>query len=264
MKFTRLNIKTEGHVLKISLDRPDQRNAFDQQMIKEITFAFENIGRRNSERVVLLIGNGPSFCAGADLAWMKNSAKLSVAQNKKEATELFNMFMAVKSCELPVVVKVHGHCMGGGLGLLAASDIGFAETNTQFSFSEVRLGLVPAVISSFVLGKGIQSQVSPLMLTGRLFQSEEAQSAGLLNYFGRELELNDRIDQTLIAFANAGPEAVRKTKSLIQQVSGQPQSKIKKLCIDTIAKVRVGGEAQEGLKSFFEKRTPKWAVKNES
>src|SRR5689334_19715199 len=127
MKFTRLLLESEKHVLRITLNRPEQRNAFDAQMVKEVTAAFSKIGQRNTEKVVLLSGAGHSFCAGADLGWMKNSVKLSKAENQEEAGALFDMFNAVKNCTLPVVAKVHGHAMGGGLGLVAASDVVFAE-----------------------------------------------------------------------------------------------------------------------------------------
>lgn len=259
-----LQIKVSNQIVYLILSRPKQRNAFDQKMILEITKAFAAISKKKNIKAVLMSGAGESFCAGADLKWMKASTKLTKAQNTREASQLFDMFNAVKNCPVPVITKVHGHVMGGGLGLMAASDIAVAEHDTKFAFSEVKLGLIPAVISSFALAKGSYTLVSELMLTGEVFQATRAREAGLVNYCGRELELRAYLDNVLKSLNLAGPEAVRKTKALLLKVKNLPANQVKSFTTEAIASVRTGKEAQAGLKAFLEKKKAPWAPSDES
>ncbi len=257
MEFVKVS-EQEG-VLEVRLNRPELRNAFNPKMILEITKVFKDLVRRKDLRAVILRGEGKSFCAGADLLWMKEIVKYTFAKNKKDAGVLFDMFQAVASTPHPVVSVVHGAAFGGALGLIACSDIVIAEKNTSFGFSEVKLGIAPAVISHFVLKKSTLGQCTPAMITGKTFQSNEAQAMGLVHHVAAdETELVSLLNLVLNQFGEAGPEAVRETKSLLHKVQNQTLARAKALTTQVIAKRRVSKEGQEGLMGFLEKSTPSW------
>ena len=245
--------------LKVSLNRPEVRNAFDPEMITELTSVAVQVAVDSSVRFVLLEGEGRAFCAGADLQWMKSMAGYSEDENKADARQLDQMFQALADLPQPLVTYAHGFVFGGALGLLAVSDFSLAEPQTIYSFSEVKLGLVPAVISPYVLAKGHSSTVSQLMLTGARFDTAKALEVGLVD----EVLSLDSKDNWLKDFSRAlneaGPRAVAETKRLLSQVRNlkDPQ-KVKELTTETIAKVPVSAEGQDGLSAFFEKRNPPW------
>lgn len=253
------NIKIEkaGSVLKITLSRPDKRNAFNAGMISELTSAFSDI---KDCRAVLLSGEGQSFCAGADLNWMKSMKDYSLEDNKKDSEKLYAMFSAIQNCPVPLIGKVQGHVMGGALGLLALCDIAAAEKDTQFSFSEVKVGLVPAVISPFVLSKVPAGKARRWMLTGDVFGARDAESLGLVNYVGDEAGINQYVDDRLKSFDKLGPEAVKDTKFLINGLSKWNEQQAFEETTRVIAARRVSEEGQEGLNGFLEKRRPKWVL----
>ena len=259
-----LEVVKDRHIIRMTLNRADKHNAFNADFIQEITDAFREANGDKTARCVYVEANGPSFCAGADLNWMKESKDFSREQNIEDAEKLFDMFEAVRSCELPVIAKVHGNVFGGGLGLVAACDIAAADRSAKFSFSEVRLGLVPAVISSFVLNKCNKRLASEYMISGQLFEGEVALQMGLINHFDPEIQVNKYLDKNIEAFASLGPEAVKSTKQLVNQQLGQEIQDIKKHCAELIAEKRVGTEGQEGLAAFFEKRSANWVIENES
>ncbi len=264
-----IEIERKDYLLKVKLNRPDLHNAMNPKMIGEVTRLFKRIAAGRSTdvkgvRAVLLQGNGGSFCAGADLGWMRESVKYSKAKNTADATALYDMFEAVALCPVPVVGKLHGNVMGGGVGLAAVCDISAADIGTKFCFSEVRLGLVPAVISSFTLKKIGQAAARDLMLTGRLFDSETAARIGLINFAGRELEVNDYLRATLDFFGTNGPDAVRATKKLLNDLWSLPAAKAKAQSVRVIAERRTSAEGQEGLKAFLEKRKAAWVIADES
>ena len=255
-----LKIEQRDHVLRIIFQRVEQHNALNAEMIEEITRAFVDANSNPTCRVVFVKGAGASFCAGADLHWMKESARFSEDQNKADALKLFDMFSAIRACKWPVVMKVHGNAMGGALGLIAAADIVAAENDTAFCFSEVRLGLVPAVISSFVAAKASQGFMCEHMLTAKKFKAEQALAAGLVHRCGRELEINDYLAKTLQGFAELAPEAVVQTKALLHDLTHLRGPEVRDHTASLIASKRVGAEGQEGLAAFFEKRKPNWVI----
>lgn len=255
-----INFEKNDHIVKVILNRPDVHNAMNAKMIEEITQAFHKISEDPTARVVYIKGMGASFSAGADLNWMKDSIQFSQQQNFEDAQKLFDMFSAVKNCKLPVIAKLHGNVMGGGLGLVAAADITYAEVGSIFSFSEVKLGLVPAVISSFVKAKMTKAGMHDLMLTGRQFDAPTALRYGLISGSGRELEINEIIKQRLESFAKLAPEAVVQTKKLLLALDDMPASKYRDHTSELIAEKRASTEGQEGLNAFFEKRKPNWVL----
>lgn len=260
-RFERLKVSMEGDCLRVVLARPEVRNAFDVQSMQEITLIFSEVGRTGvykNARAVLLSGEGKSFCAGADLEYMKSMAGFSREQNRQDGENLFQMFQSVRGCEVPVIVHVHGHAMGGALGITACADIAFAETGSQFRFSEVRLGIVPAVISSFVMTRMDPTWARRWMMTGELFFAEQAKTAGLLHFVGSAEEVVREKELVVKALLEAGPEAVKQTKRLLNRTGFAMPDDVRKQLIDVIVDVRASSEGQEGLGAFLEKREPNW------
>ncbi len=254
-----LIVQETPDVVQVSLNRPEQRNAFNPEMIAEITKVFKGLQKKSQLRMVVLSGEGVSFCAGADLQWMKSMVKYSKAQNIKDAEKLFDMFQAIQNCTAPIVCKVQGHVMGGALGLVAVSDLVVSEEKTKFCFSEVKLGLAPAVISAFVKNKMSVSAMNRWMLTGEIFSAQDALAAGLIHAIQPGLQIDQQVESwSKILLAN-GPQAVRETKKLIQTVSVLDKtSLLKKYTSQVIAKLRVSEEGQEGLKCAIEQKRPSW------
>jgi methylglutaconyl-CoA hydratase len=245
--------------VRISLNRPDVRNAFHPQMIGELTQVAQEVSADPSVRFVLLEGEGAAFCAGADLSWMKSMVDYSYEENKKDAERLDLMFQAISEIPVPVITFGHGYIMGGALGILAVSDFVILDPGTKLCFSEVKVGLVPAVISPYILRRGQATPLSQLMMTGKMFGAAEAVSAGLADEL---VSANDRgkwLEDFKKNLSETAPGAVRATKSLLRSVLAESNASTKKrLTTETIAKVRTGPEGQEGLRSFLEKKIPSW------
>lgn len=255
-----IKVKEDNYGISIELNRPEKKNAFHPQMIAEITQAFQKV-KSTKARYVLLSGAGESFCAGADLDWMKSMKGYDYKENKADSLKLFHMFETISQTHLPVMASVQGHVMGGANGLLAVCDVVAAVERTQFSFSEVRLGLVPAVISPFVLSKMHKSSARSLMVTGRMFSAQEAYHGGLVEFVGDPQEVENFLKKNVKALLSAGPEAVSKTLALLSQIEKTfDWEEIRELTTDVIAQKRVSSEGQEGLTAFFEKRNPAWWV----
>lgn len=248
-------VNDKGSVRFIEMNRPDFRNAFHPEMIAELTTVFKAVKEDTTIRAVVLSGAGKSFSAGADLTYMKSMAQFSEEQNIQDSRQLFAMFSEAFSCPVPVFGRVHGHVMGGAMGLISICDVVVAEASTQFAFSEVKLGLVPAVISPFVLSKASLSLASQWMLTGQIFTVTEAQQMGLVHYVGAENKIEEHLQKCIDSVLAAGPEAMKETKRLIRKVWQQSlavTSPIAEEAIKVIAHRRVSAEGQEGLQSFFQ------------
>jgi methylglutaconyl-CoA hydratase len=259
----KISVQNHNGVTRVTLNRPETKNAFDPEMIQEITHAFLEIAKDSSCRVVVLSGSGSSFSAGADLNWMKSMASYTMEQNRQDAETLFAMFEAIRMCPAPVVGQMQGHVMGGAIGLAAVCDVAAAEASTVFCFSEVRLGLAPAVISSFVLEKVQRSLAQRYMLTGETFLAADAKNMGLVHHVGDEGAVEQFVQKIVQAFLANGPQAVRESKKLLRFVSSggwneTERAQVRGETTRVIAERRVSSEGQEGLKSFFEKRSPSW------
>lgn len=252
-----VKVEEKNELFSIRLNRPDVRNAFHPEMIQQLTEAFAK-ATHSKARAVFLTGEGPSFCAGADLEWMKSMKNFSLQENAKDSEKLFTMFETARNCLLPIVCRIQGHVMGGATGLVAVSDLVAAESTTRFCFSEVKLGLAPAVISPFILRKMNMSQARELMLTARIFSAEEAQVGGLINFQGSPQEVDQYLRSQLQLIFASGPEAVRATKQLINTVTQPLLNGLKEQTAKVIAERRVSHEGQEGLRAFFDKDTPRW------
>jgi methylglutaconyl-CoA hydratase len=241
-----LRAERDGRILRVTLARPERRNAFDAALIAELTEAFADVG---DARAVVLAGEGPSFCAGADVEWQRGSIDLSYDENVEDAMRLYRMLEAIDACSAPVVCVAHGHALGGGSGLVACSDVSVAHPETAFGFTEVRLGIIPAVISPFVLPR-IGSAARRYFVTGERFGAEVALRIGLVD------EVSDdpaaAAESVVEAILAGGPEAVREAKRLVRE---RPTG------IETAhiaAARRTSDEGQDGLRAFLDRRRPRW------
>jgi methylglutaconyl-CoA hydratase len=245
-----LRIERHEGVLRVTLAKPERRNAFDAELIAELHAAFSDVG---DARVVILAGDGPSFCAGADVEWQRASIELGFEENVEDALRLYRMMEAVDSCPAPLVARVHGFALGGGSGLVACADIVVAAPDATFGFTEVRLGIIPAVISPFVFAKIGTGAARRFFLTGERFDVRTALRIGLVQ------EVADEVDAAVERFVDeilrSGPEAARAAKRLARErpSDGDELARI-------AAGLRSGDEGQEGLRAFLDKRKPSWSA----
>lgn len=260
-QYTRLKVSLENSVLNVVLARPAVRNAFDAETIAELTTVFKGAGVAGeyaSARALVLSGEGASFCSGADLGYMQSMAKFSRDENRADAERLFEMFESVRKCLVPVIVHAHGHAMGGAVGITACADVALAENGTQFRFSEVRLGILPAVISPFVLQKMNAQWARRWMITGEMFDAAQAQAAGLIQFVGSKEAVEAEKKKVITALLEAAPEAVRATKALINEIGFEDPLTVRARVTEAIAERRTSQEGQEGLNAFLGKREPSW------
>jgi methylglutaconyl-CoA hydratase len=249
-----ITVAAEGAKITVTLNRPDLHNAFNEDMIAEVTHVFEAI-KNEAGRLVIIRGNGKSFCAGADLNWMKKMKDYTEMENEKDARGLDGMFHAIYVCPKPVISMVQGGVFGGGTGILAASDIVITHKETKFGFTEVKLGLVPAVISSYLVKKLNYPALREHLITGAFFDTARAQEMGLVNY----VEDNDEAMEKRLAglskiLLSVGPTAIAETKKLISyQVENFMEAR-RNMAPKVIAKARISKEGQEGINAFLEKR----------
>jgi methylglutaconyl-CoA hydratase len=243
-----LRIERDGGILRITLAKPERRNAFDAALIADLHDAFSKIG---DARVIVLAGDGPSFCAGADVEWQRSSIDLSFEQNVEDALRLYRMMAAVDSCPAPLVARVQGYALGGGSGLVACADVVVAAPDATFGFTEVRLGIIPAVISPFVLAKIGEGAARRFFLTGERFDAETALRIGLVHDVAEELD--ESVERVVGEILKAGPQATREAKRLVRGrlPQGEELARI-------AAGLRAGAEGQEGLRAFLERRKPNW------
>tara|TARA_Y100001972_G_C7622423_1_gene312161 strand:- start:386 stop:1168 length:783 start_codon:yes stop_codon:yes gene_type:complete len=250
--------KKEG-VATIWLNREQVRNAFNEEMIADLQKALEKLDQDPTLRLLILRGKGPVFCAGADLNWMRKAVDYSYNQNMEESLTLAKMLNTLYAFPKPTIALVHGAAIGGGIGLISCCDFVFSLNDTKFSFSEVKLGLVPAVISPYAIKRIGERHAKQLMLTGKLFGEDEARDVGLVDFFGGEVEVQAQVSSVISLIRDAGPEAVSKCKRLVSNVVNQwtMEEAIEKTS-GLIAEIRSADEAQEGMRAFLAKKKPNW------
>ena len=262
MPYRFLDTKIDLSVEYLTLSRPDVRNAFNEHMIAELT-AWAADARARAERgeirTVVLSGAGKSFCAGADVGWMSKTIAYTEEENLKDATAMSAMFAALDELPVPLIGRIHGAALGGGVGLAAVCDIVVAEELAMFGFSEVKLGILPAVISPFALAKIGRSAARELFLTGARFSAARAKEIGLVHAVVPTHELDNAVDTYIHELRSAGPGAVAAAKALIPLVAGRAPADVQPLTARAIARRRVSKEGQEGLRAFLEKRKPSWS-----
>jgi methylglutaconyl-CoA hydratase len=256
--YEHLSRTGEGPVTTVTLRRPEARNALDAALVGEVARCFEELAEDESVRVVVLTGEGPSFCAGADVGYMRDTSKFSYEENLEDARRLADMFLAVDDLPKPVVARVRGGAIGGGAGLVAAADVAVAEEGARFAFSEVRLGIAPATIAPFVVRKIGYSQARVLFLTGKWFDADLAWEIGLVHEVVPQEELDAAVERVAAQLLRGGPAAQAAVKEALRQVEATEPMEALGIMTQLIAELRVGEEGQEGLGAFLEKREPFW------
>ncbi len=259
MAYQHLLTRRDGAVERLTLNRPDVRNAFNDTMIAELTTWAVATASDAAVRAVVIDGAGPTFCAGADIAWMARTVAYTEAENVDDALRASRMFSAIDRLPVPVVGRVHGAAIGGGAGLAAVCDIVVADEHATFGFTEVKLGIVPAVISPFVLAKIGRSAARELFLTGRRFTAAHALDIGLVHTTVQAAELDAAVDAVLREVLAGGREAIAAAKQLIDDVWLAAPAEVAAVTASALAKRRVSAEGQEGLRAFLDKRTPGWS-----
>jgi methylglutaconyl-CoA hydratase len=248
-----LRIERDGPLLRVTIARPERRNAFDAALIGELTAAFADVG---DAQAVVLAGDGQSFCAGADVDWQRAAIDLDYDENVEDALRLFRMLDAIDSCPAPVVARVQGYALGGGSGLVCCADVAVAAPDAIFGFSEVKLGIVPAVISPFVLPRIGTAAARRFFVTGERFDAQTALRIGLVHEVTPELD--EAVDRVVGELLTAGPAASRAAKQLIRDRPGGEEA------AHVAARLRTSPEGQEGLRAFLDKRPAAWRSENSS
>ena len=249
-------------VARVTLARPDVHNAFNASLIGELRVAFAALAREGPTelRAVVLAGDGPSFCAGADIDWMRAAMQLDVEANEQDAMAMADMLETIDTCPVPVIARVHGPALGGGAGLCAVADLVIAEAGAKFGFTETRLGILPAVISPFVIARIGETHARALFPGGRRFDAIRAQRIGLVHDVVEGIDaLDAAVDGAVADILASGPTAVRAAKAIVREVRGLGHGSAKWHTARVIARQRVSEEAQEGFRSFVERRPPAWA-----
>ena len=259
MSPSTLDVKREGHVARVYLNRPDVRNAFNDSVIIELAQTFAELAADASLRCIVLGGHGKAFCAGADLAWMRSMADYDWDRNRADAGKLAEMLWAIYSCPVPVVGRIHGDCFAGGLGLASVCDVLVVADIANFSLSEARLGLLPATISPYVIRAMGEQAARRYFVTAERFNAAQAQAMGFAHEVCASETLDAKVDEIVAALVANGPLAVRACKQLVQDVAGRPiDAALRADTARRIADIRASAEGREGVSSFLNKRKPAW------
>jgi methylglutaconyl-CoA hydratase len=259
MSYQTIELQHDQHVATVWLNRPDVRNAFNETAIAELTQVFRNLGGDDKVRAIVLAARGVAFCAGADLNWMKKMASYTHDENRADAGQLAEMLRTIYCCPKPIVAKVQGDCYAGGMGLVAACDIAVAAEEVHFCLSEVKLGLIPATISPYVIMAMGENAARRYFLTAERFSAPEALRIGFVHAAVNADALDTTVSDIVKALVSASPNAAKEAKRLVQDVAGKPLTDA--LIADTaerIAMIRASDEGREGVRSFLEKRKPGW------
>ncbi|WP_371765618.1 enoyl-CoA hydratase/isomerase family protein [Massilia sp.] len=259
MEFQTLQLTQEGYVATVWLNRPDVRNAFNETSIAEIAQVFDMLDECTGVRAVVLAARGPAFCAGADLNWMRRMAGYSHAENVDDAGQLARMLRSIYRCAKPVVARIQGDCYAGGVGLAAACDVVVAAEGVKFCLSEVKLGLIPATISPYVIKALGEQAARRYFLTAEIIPAAEAHRIGFVHELAPDGALNERVAGIVRALLLASPNAVGEAKRLVQDVASRPvDDGLVADTVDRIADIRASDDGREGIQSFLDKRKPAW------
>ncbi|SFB91835.1 methylglutaconyl-CoA hydratase [Polaromonas sp. OV174] len=257
--MTALTTTQQGAVLTLTLSRPDVRNAFNDEVIAEITAAFQDAASRADVRAVVLAAEGPAFCAGADLNWMRRMADYSRAENLADAAQLAEMLRVMYECPKPTIARIQGDVYAGGMGLVAACDMAVSVDTANYCLSEVKLGLIPATISPYVIRAMGARAAHRYFLTAERFDAKEAQRIGFVHEVVSADQLDAKVAELTNALVNASPNAVRSCKMLVQEVAGRDiDVTLIGRTVEGIADIRTSSEGREGVQSFLQKRKPSW------
>ena len=257
--YETISVEREGQIVRLWLDRPEVHNAFNSAMIRELRAALRDVRDDAAVRVVVLSGKGKSFCAGADLNWMREIIRFSYEQNLQESLELADFLYELYALPKPTIARVNGAAIGGGAGFLSACDIVVASSEAKFGLSEVKIGLVPACIAPYVVRRTGESLARQYFLTGERIDANRAFEIGLANAVVEAARLDAKVEEIAWLLLSSGPEALAGCKELLRRVPGMGFEEAKRFTAEMIAGLRVSREGQEGMAAFLEKRKPKWA-----
>jgi len=259
MNYDTIEIQRENDIVTIYLNRPEVHNAMSEQLMKELSTCFNDLSNDDKTRIVILTGKGKSFCAGADLNWMKSMVNYSKEENIRDSRLLVSLYDSIYNCPKPVIGRVNGHAFGGGLGLFAVCDIAIAVPDCKFAFSEVKLGIIPAVISTYIARRVNLSNMRRLFISGERFDAEYAKNIGLIDFIVSEEELDKKIEFYIKLLHSSGPIAIREVKKLIDSFEITDIENYKDHTVEKISELRISEEGQEGINAFLEKRKSKWS-----
>ena len=260
MNYQTIKLTVDNGVARLTLNRPEIRNAFNEVMLAEILQICTELAERKDVRALVFTGEGKAFCAGADLNWMKKMVNYTFEENLADAMILANAMNALYSMPQPTIARVNGHAIGGGMGFVTGCDIAIASDKAVLSLSEVKIGLVPACIAPYVIRKAGPGKSKEFFLTGERMTAERALEAGFLNKVVPEGELDAAVDDLLARLLTSGPKAMAYAKELVDKVPGMDWEEAKRFTADMISRIRIGDEGQEGCAAFLEKRKPNWVL----
>ncbi len=258
MNYETIEYQKKDSVGRIDFNRPEIHNAFNSTVIREMLDLFGKLEQDADLRLVVLSGKGKSFCAGADLNWMRSVITQSFEQNLAESNELADLFYKIYTFKRPIIGKINGAAIGGGTGFVAVCDIAIAARSAKFSFSEVKIGVVPACIGPYVIRKMGEGKARELFITGERMLAERAFQVGLVNKVVDDDQLDAEVDKLVSSVLSSGPEAVAMAKKLVSEVPSMTPEQFKPYTAEMIARLRVSDEGQEGMDAFLNKRPPKW------
>jgi methylglutaconyl-CoA hydratase len=258
MKYELIDVLKDNDIATVALNRPEVHNAMNERLIKELTTCFKELANDEKTKVIVLTGKGESFCAGADLNWMKSMVMYSKEENIRDSRLLLDMYETIYSCPKPVIGKINGHAFGGGVGLIAVCDINIATIGSKFAFSEVKLGIMPSVISTYIVRRIGLSNMKRLFITGERFNSEYAKEIGLIDFVTEKDEFNSMVERYAEQLKSSSPKAIKEIKNLVNNYKKMDIEKYKEFTVEKISELRFSEEGQEGMNAFLEKRRPKW------
>jgi methylglutaconyl-CoA hydratase len=259
MIYETIDIERKNDILTVILNRPEVHNSMNEKLMKELTNCFKEISKDKNIRIIILTGKGKSFSAGADLNWMKKMVKYSKEDNIKDSRLLLDLYETISNCPKPIIGRINGHAFGGGIGLIAVCDITITTYGKKFAFSEVNLGIIPSVISTYVVRRIGLFNMKRLFLTGELFDSEYANKIGLIDHIVSDEDLDNEVRKHVKMLYSSGPKAIVEVYSLVNKYQKMNIEEYKKYTVKKIAELRVSDEGQEGINAFLEKRKTKWS-----
>ena len=256
--YETIDVIKKDDVSTITMKRPEFHNAMNEKLMKELTDFFKKISRDNKTKIIVLTGAGKSFSAGADLNWMKSMAEYTMEENIQDSRLLLNLYESIYNCPKPVIGRINGHAFGGGVGLIAVCDITIGIPNKKYAFSEVNLGIIPSVISTYIVRRIGLANMRRLFLTGERFTSEYAEKIGLIDFVVPEEDLDKEIQKNIEFLRSSGEKAMGEVKKLVDSCEKFDREKYKEYTVKKISELRISDEGQEGIKAFLEKRKPSW------
>ncbi|UCC44236.1 MAG: enoyl-CoA hydratase/isomerase family protein [Candidatus Zixiibacteriota bacterium] len=264
MNFNTLTYEKDGRIGKVTFCRPEVHNAFNATVITEMSSLFTELAGDDELRVILLTGAGKSFCSGADLNWMREVIDQSYEQNLAESNALANLFYQIYTFKRPVIGRINGAAIGGGTGFVAVCDMAIAARSAKFSFSEVKIGVVPACIGPYVIRKMGEGKARELFITGERMNAERAHQVGLVNKVVDDDKLDEEVNRLIESVLGSGPEAVAMAKKLVSETPAMTPEQFRPYTAEMIARLRISDEGQEGMAAFLDKRKPSWITSAES